>query len=301
MEAAVLQGPYTDEEIQKRIEACPQLASLKSITSALEELMGAEQSYTFQIAEIIRRDPTLTSRILRLVNSVFFGLSKEVNNIEDAIFYLGLKQVRQLAMATPIIEELSGMNAGIGTELWSSLWKHSIGTAILTREILSVANVPCQGDSDYVSGLLHNVGKVVMAYIFPEEFRTLIEHSAASMEEFAAFERDLIGWDHAQIGAEFLGRHQLSSEIAEAALYHNDPLKAPTYAPVAAAIYVANQMLFSVGVFGSEQVPATKPDSWMETDAWKSLFNESHPGTMYGIASLKHSLSRLPAVLHGMV
>ena len=68
---------------------------------------GGERTVSTQIAEIIRQDPSLTARLLRMVNSVYYGLSNSVSNIEEAIFFLGLRQIRELAMATPVIEEMS--------------------------------------------------------------------------------------------------------------------------------------------------------------------------------------------------
>ena len=88
-------------EIQAQLARCPSIPSLGSINKALQGLLLTEQRYTAQIAEIIRRDPSLTSRLLRLVNSVYFGLTTPVNSIEEAVFYLGVRQIRQLAMVTP--------------------------------------------------------------------------------------------------------------------------------------------------------------------------------------------------------
>src|SRR5882672_6702282 len=90
------------KEIESRLALCPSLPSLGSVNKALQELLLAEQRYSAQISEVIRRDPSLTSRLLRLVNSVYYGLTTPVNNIEEAVFYLGVRQIRQLAMVTPI-------------------------------------------------------------------------------------------------------------------------------------------------------------------------------------------------------
>jgi HD-like signal output (HDOD) protein len=86
--------PLTFQQIEGRLRNCARLPSLRSIDSALRELLNADQRYTNQIAEVIRRDPSLTSRLLRLVNSVYYGLSSPVNSIEEAVFYLGVRQIR---------------------------------------------------------------------------------------------------------------------------------------------------------------------------------------------------------------
>ena len=152
---------FSDDEITRRINACPKLASLQSINRALGDLVRSEGSLNSQIAEVIRRDPSLSARLLRMVNSVYFGLSARVNNIEEAVFFLGLRQIRELSMATPVLEELEQLQQNASVTLpWKDLWTHSIGTAILTREILASTTLHIDDDTDYLIGLLHNVGKV---------------------------------------------------------------------------------------------------------------------------------------------
>ena len=102
----------------------------------VRELLNADQRYTSQVAEIIRRDPSLTARLLRLVNSVYYGLSSPVNSIEEAVFYLGVRQIRQLVMVTPVIEDFTRL-AGQTDFPWREFWQHCIGTAILAREVLA--------------------------------------------------------------------------------------------------------------------------------------------------------------------
>lgn len=108
----------------------------------------------------------------------FLGLTRKVSNIEDAIFYLGLKQVCELALATPIIEELNTLQSKFDNVNWQMLWQHSIGTEIVSREILSITNYHCEDDTDYLIGLVRDIGKIVMAYVFPEHFVNLVNFKA---------------------------------------------------------------------------------------------------------------------------
>src|SRR5580658_9570571 len=140
-------------EIQAQLARCPSLPSLGSINKALQGVLLTEQRYTAQIAEIIRRDPSLTSRLLRLVNSVYYGLTTPVNSIEEAVFYLGVRQIRQLAMVTPVIEDFQRLTKQC-TFPWREFWQHCIGTAILTREVTANTNTQSE-DADYVAGLVH--------------------------------------------------------------------------------------------------------------------------------------------------
>ncbi len=291
----------SEDEIRRAIDNCPRLGSLRSINSALAQLVNAEQSFTSQIAEIIRRDPSLTSRLLKLVNSVFFGLAQRVTNIEDAIFYLGLRQIRELALATPVIEDFQHLTRSSQRVDWRLLWQHSIGTAILTRDIMALANISFQDDSDYIVGLVHNVGKIVMAFAFPDQFKEIVSGKAPTADGMCALENDILGWDHAKIGAYFLRRHQLSAEIVEAVEFHHRPRNAQSARGVAAAVQVAEHMVRSVGVPGIERVPPPAEGSWVNLQGWRVLFGNDPGDWVMPSASLRPSVNRLPFILRGMV
>ena len=296
-------APFRDDEIVRRINACPKLASLLSVKRALRALVRSEQSLNSKIAEVIRRDPSLSARLLRMVNSVYFGLSTHVNNIEEAVFFLGLRQIRELSMATPVIEELEQLQQKASATLpWKELWSHSISTAILTREILAATSLHIDDDTDYLVGLLHNVGKIVMAYAFPDDLRTLMALTAADPAEVCQQERELIGWDHAQIGAHYLSRHQLSEEIVFAVRYHNDPESAPQHQFFAAAVQVADHLVRHTGITGGfENVTPIAADAWLELPGWKILYGSDGDESMLARAAIANSLQRLPAMLQGLL
>ena len=296
-------SPISEEEIRRRVDACPKLASLQSINRALSELVRSEQSLNSQIAEVIRRDPSLSARLLRMVNSVYFGLSTRVNNIEEAVFFLGLRQIRELSMATPVIEELEKLQQNTaGTLPWKDLWTHSIATAILTREILASTSLHIDDDTDYLIGLLHNVGKVVMAYAFPDELSTLITCTAADPLAYSRLEQQTIGWDHAQIGAHYIARHQLSEEIVFALRYHNEPDTAPRHKIFAAAVQVADHLVRHAGISsGFERLDPVEADAWLALPGWTILYGADGAESMLARASLANTLQRLPSMLQGLL
>jgi len=296
-------APFTGEEIAAKIDACPKLASLQSINRALSELVSSEQSLNSQIAEIIRRDPSLSTRLLKMVNSVYFGLSARVNNIEEAVFFLGLRQIRELSMATPVIEELDQLQKTTSENLpWKELWSHSIGTAMLTREIIATTPLLIDDDTDYLAGLLHNVGKVVMAYAFPDQLRIVMTTPVETAQQVLRLERELIGWDHARIGAHFLARHKVSEEIINAVRFHHEPDLAPKHRLFAAAVQVADQLVRYTGITGGfEMLPKIAADAWIKSDGWRILYGSEGPESRLARASIANSLQRLPAMLQGLV
>jgi HD-like signal output (HDOD) protein len=294
---------HTDEEIALKIEGAPRLPSLRSIGTALSELVYAENSFTSQIAEVIRRDPSLTSRLLKLVNSVFFGLSQRVNNIEEAIFYLGLRQIRELALATPIIEDFERLHgSAMKNAPWQNLWRHSIGTGILCREILSNAGVTFEDDTDYIVGLIHGVGKIVTASIFPTGFGRVLASGAKTEAELMEIERREIGWDHARVAGYYLERHHLGPEIVLPVRWYCDPAQAGDHARSAAAVQVADHLVRAAGVDSFDLFGTVQAEEAIQLPGWSLLFEgKSEEESLEILAGMRPSLERLPGVLKGMI
>lgn len=290
-----------DGDIERKVAACPKLASLQSINRELHALVQCDGSVIAQIAEVIRHDPSLASRLLRMINSVYFGLSTRVNNIEEAVFFLGLRQVRELAMATPVLEELQQLQTGRPLP-WKQLWTHSIATAIVTREILAVTALRIDDETDYLIGLLHNIGKVVMAYSFPGELHAIMGADTPTPADVCAREREIVGWDHGRIGAYYLARHNLAEEIVFAVRYHHAPEEAPRHQLFAAAVQVADFVTRHAGVSaGFECVDPVPAEAWTKLSGWTILFGGDATEAALARASIASSISRLPSQLVSVV
>ncbi len=288
------------KEINARLEVCPSLPSLSSINKALQGLLFAEQRFSAQISEIIRRDPSLTSRLLRLVNSVYYGLTTPVNSIEEAVFYLGIRQIRQLTTVTPIIEDFQKLSGKCNFP-WREFWQHCIGTAILTREIYS--SVESTGDeSDYVAGLVHDVGKIVMAYSFPDHFAEIHRQAEPGERELIELENHVLGIDHAELGALYLERHHLPELMVKAARFHHQPEKAEGFAPIIASVQIADMLMRNAKIGCSGNFIEVTREECMAASGWNVLFPDKHEADQaIARASLHRSLERLPHVLEGLV
>ena len=288
------------EQIDKRLKTCARLPSLGSISSALRELVNADQRYTSQVAEIIRRDPSLTARLLRLVNSVYYGLSTPVNSIEEAVFYLGVRHIRQLVMVTPIIEDFQKL-AGRGPFPWREFWQHCIGTAILTREVIGVLQVPVD-EVDYVGGLIHDVGKIAMSAAFPEHFDAIYRSGARGDADLIVVEQKVLGIDHAELGALYLKNHNLPDVLVDIARYHHQPERASHNAPLTSAVQIADLLVRHAGIGNSGNPAFVGEGDWLGAVGWDILFPEqADGGRALAQKSLERSLARLPMIMDGLV
>lgn len=292
----------SEVELRQRIEACPKLASLRSIHGALADLLRNHHSQASQFAEIIGRDPSLTSRLLRMVNSVYFGLGTQVGTIEDAVLYLGLRQIRSLALATPVLEDMSAMGADRPQVSWRDFWLHTLACAFATRDLLNQSEVAIDDDTDYITGLLQNVGKVVMAKVFPAEFAQITQTAYENEAQLLAAERALLRWDHAAIGAYYLESHKIPAEIVEAVRFHHDPLKAPARKHLAAATHLADGYARLAGLSGGvEARPAPTEDELIADPSAALLWGDDQAARTARMRPLTASMRRLPELVNALL
>ena len=286
-------------QIGRRLEACPRLPSLGSISGVLRELLDADECFTSQIADVIRRDPSMTTRLLRMVNSVYYGLSTPVSSIEEAVFYLGVRQIRRLAVLTPVIEDLQKL-AGKSRFPWREFWRHCIATAIMTREILGDVQ-PGSDEADYVAGLLHDVGKIVMAAAFPEYFDQIQLRVTEAPASLLTIESDILGIDHCELGALYLETHKLSAVTIQAVRFHHSPRLAGSDGRIVAAVQVADLFVRHARIGNSGNPAEVTAEDWMEAEGWDLLFPADPEARILARANMEHSLERLSTILEGLV
>jgi putative nucleotidyltransferase with HDIG domain len=286
--------------VDSRLSGCACLPSLGAIDSILRELLAAEEGHTSEIAEVIRRDPSLTARLLRLVNAVYYGKAKPSRTIDEAVFYVGVRQIRQLAMLTQIIEDFQKLAEG-HLFPWRQFWRHCIATGLMTREITQL--LQSKGDEiDYVAGLIHDVGKIVMASAFADHFSEIYHYRAEQGGDLMELEREVLGVDHADLGAMYLRKHRLPEAYVEVVQFHHAPQLARAQGAVTAAVHLSDMLVrhAKIGESGNRaEVPFEK---WLESPGWKTLFgrqSEAERGLVR--SNLLRSLERIPSILETLV
>ncbi len=290
--------PLTREALVARVRDCSRLPALSSTSNTLRELLKDDTGYMQQISDVIRRDPSLTSRVLRVVNSVYYGLPQRVNNIEQAVFFLGIRQVRQLAMVTPIIEDFQVLTSRVVFP-WRHFWQHCIGTAMLTNELVTLVAAP-EDELAYLAGLLHDVGKIVIAAAMPQHFQAVRARVDAGELNLLAVEREVIGGDHAEIGGMYLENQGVPAPLIAAARWHHAPESSNSN--LAAAVQIADLLVRHARIGQSGNRTAVTRQECMLVSGWSLLFGETSPeNRAIARASIERSVARLPIILEGLV
>ena len=295
-----LPPPLRREAIVSRVGQCPSLPSLNKNARDMIQLLNAGQTYTREICQIVQRDPSLTTRVLRMVNSAYFGLTEPVSSIEEAVFFVGTEQIRHLAMATPVIEDFQRMVGKTPFE-WRPFWQHCIAVALMTREILT-SLATCTEESDYRAGLIHDVGKIVMAAAFPAHFHWVHHPRAEQSIRLVELEREVLGMDHRELGAIYLRQRNLPPALIEAARFHDVPEEAEKARSIAAATQIANLVAkkHELGYSGNSRPVSL--DRCLDASGWSILapfLSREARASTYG-GWLK-TLEGMPSILQAVV
>lgn len=245
--------------LKRRVDALKSLPtfpqSIVRISVALGE--GDDGASFKRIAALIETDPVLTARILRLVNSAFYGVSGAIASVYDALVMLGLDIVRGLVLSTAAMDLVEGRRGVAG------LWEHSYGAAIAAVALGRTLGMP-RVEELSAAALMHDIGKVVLASQLGREYDEVVQHALHSGVRIREAEAELLGVSHDQIGRWLVTRWRLPPTLAEPIALHHEPGKARRHREATAAVHVADLMIraYGFGFAGDELMPDLAPEAW---------------------------------------
>ena len=206
----------TPEEL---LEKCPELSSLPVVYHKLNEAINSPSCTTGIISRIISHDPVLTLKVLKMVNSAFYGFPHEIEDIPQAILIIGLQQLNDLVLANSIIDLFSESQSSSFT--LEEFWHHSLASGLLSRILAShVIGRPC--DRIFISGLLHAVGKLIMTKVAPLEYARAIQFSKKNSVPMTVAEKEIFGYSHCDVNGALMKQWRIPSAIETITSTYND-------------------------------------------------------------------------------
>lgn len=192
-----------------------------------------------EIVSVIEKDPVMTMKILKVINSAYYGLPNKITSINQSVVYLGINTIKNLSLSFAMVGILPRTNnAGFDTQRYLI---HSLATAATARQLCGIY---AKGEADpgdcYVAGLLHDFGKVVFAQFLADEFRTALEASVAGGVPLYQAERQIIGADHGVVGAMLAKHWQFSASLVRC--IHDHHLEGVGSSPMMDCLRVADQI-----------------------------------------------------------
>jgi putative nucleotidyltransferase with HDIG domain len=250
--ACALQGLLADEALRALLSRVKSVPSLPALYSEIaEELKAAEPSLK-KVGQIIAQDAGMTAKILQLVNSAFFGVRCAVSNPGQAVTLLGGETIKALVLSSQIFSQFERIAAK--HLCLSRLWLHSQATSGLARLIARAERcTPKAAEDATTAGLLHDVGKLILAGYLPDTYWKALEIAKQERLSLCDAERQAFGSTHAEVGAYLLGLWGLPDSIVEAVAWHHRPNECPAegFGPLT-AVHAANALM--------HESPGSPPD-----------------------------------------
>lgn len=225
--------PELSQKLAAAVDRMP--AFPKSVQKILELTRDVNCSPK-DMVQIIDKDPVVTVKVLRVVNSAYYSLPKQITSINHAVVYLGFNTIKNLALSIAAIGMLPTNNeAGFDGQQYLL---HSLATAGIAKQLAS--RVGADPMDCFIAGLLHDFGKVVFAQFMPKEFRQALELSQWNESSLHLALREVIGVDHAAVGAMLVEKWRFPPDLIETVGHQYGPELNDT--PMTACVFAANQI-----------------------------------------------------------
>lgn len=245
-----------DERLKSRImQKIEEIPSLPAIVYKIMDLVNSDKSNASDFEKVVAQDQALTARMLRMANSSFFSLSRKVSTISDAVVYLGHNTIRSLVLGAST-SSLFKRSMPIYGYHEDGLWQHANIVASLSKKVAAAAHLtPEETENCYVSGLLHDIGKLILGPFAVNEIADEFRARHADGDDISSIEKDLLGFSHGEIGRILLDKWQLPRNLVETVYYHHEP-ESSTYAPrETLAVTLANTISNQFGFARDEEEP----------------------------------------------
>lgn len=227
-----------DEKLLKRVLSCSKLPSVPAVALRVIELTSDPNVSMRTLAETIQNDQGLATKILRTVNSPFYGLVKRCSTIQQAQLMLGLNGVKTLALGFSLVNSLK-QNEDHAFD-YVSYWRRGVYSAVGSRAAARMIGCPFAEEA-FLGGLLQDLGVVALYMALGDEYSALLEHAHTSHEELGRLEVDRLEIHHAEVGAMLADRWRLPDSLIAPIRFHERPSAAPReHQGIVQSVYIGN-------------------------------------------------------------
>lgn len=250
-----------------------QLPSLPTTFYTLSEVIERPFSSAYDISNVISKDTALAAKLLKIVNSPFYGFPSKIDTLSRAVSIVGTKQLCALAMGIAIINSFKD----IPSELidMKRFWQHSIATGICARMLATYKKYP-DTERIFVAGLLHDIGRLVLYQYLGKRSREILNMANDHGELLYVCEKASLGFDHATIGGILMEKWKLPITLEHTVNFHHRPSKSRDLLE-ASLIHIADIVVNSMGVgsSGEKYVPPMSEEAWCHSGLPKSIFSST--------------------------
>ena len=248
-------------ELEKVIGRIDSLPTLPTVVARINQLIDDPTASAGDINEVISHDLALSAKILKLVNSAFYGFPRRISSMTHAVVILGFNTVRNIALSAFVFDAFDTRALPFGHR---NFWIHSVGVGVAADALAVRAGMPLSDDA-FVGGLLHDVGKVVMHQYLAADFAAVL--ARVGREDITFLEAEIAEGrpGHAEVGALLMENWKLPERLVAILRYHHRPAEAPdAHRQIAAVAHVADVLTraIMVGSGGDGKIPVVAEAAW---------------------------------------
>lgn len=254
------------------------------------ELLADPDTDARTLAEVIQYDQVITANVLKICNAPYFGLSRKVSSLQEALVVIGDETLKDIIITSSSARFYKG-EVGAGYELeQGELWRHSVAVGILAKNLVGKIKEVDNG-SAFTAGLLHDIGKRFLSSFVSDDFQRIMDKVTQEQCSWVEAEKEIIGITHAELGGIILKRWEFPEDIQRAVMSHHDP-DALGKEPLTALVALANALVISMGIGVGADGLATK----MQGEGLRR-FGITQPHLDMCMANLIHELEQAEELL----
>jgi len=236
----MLKDLLQDPSLMELVGGVRSLPSVPRVYMELTECLAREDSSIEEIAAVLRSDVAMCAKVLQVARSAFFGLPRDTTNVADAVSWLGVSLVKSLALASGVFREFSDASSVPSFSI-DMEQKHALQVSHAAGKIIGRGDY---SDDAIMAGMLHDVGRLVLASVVPEETQALMERAQSERRRLYDLEYEQFGVSHAEVGAYLLGLWGLPHAVVEAVAHHHRPSRVQTsQVDAVAAVHIADALV----------------------------------------------------------
>ncbi len=234
------------DQLKNIIMTTRDLPAMPQVASKVLELSSDPNTSAQQLQQIIADDQAMTARILKIANSAMYSCSRKVKTLTEAIVMLGFNSIRSLVVTSAArnLYNTQKSTTGLKERL---LWEHSIGVAFACR-LLVQERIPRLAEEAFLAGLMHDIGKLVLNLRVPEEFDEIVQQVYNDNRAFNQTEMEILGFDHAEVGARLVNKWNLSPVLEDTILNHHNPEALKAESPLLLYLDLGNKICHKLGI-----------------------------------------------------
>jgi len=260
----------TRNEIIERLSSIPDLPTLPQVATKLQEEVASPKASTATISEIIREDPAISIKALKVANSPLYGLGRKVTEMRDAVRVLGFKEVYNIVLSMSTLNLFKGASHID----YKDFWNHSLSVAFATKAIVDFTGNGCRAiDREkmadlFITGLLHDIGILVMDQYMPEKYEMVLK-AIPDMGDVPLYgvEYECLGISHGEVGGLILRQWNIPDHIAGAVAFHHNPEEVEAQRELTEILHIADFICNNQGIDNGTGAPANT----FSDDAWGNL------------------------------